>query len=145
VTVNGAAIKALREAHGWTLRTLARRAQISHTYLAQIEANERRPSREVIDQLAQALAAPAEAITREDAMSSPPDLDLKLYTAAELGELWSVSPDWLQRRAAAGEIDATYVGFGSKKLLRFTADQARAAMEGWKVPAVNQPKKRAAA
>ena len=145
VTPNGAAIKALREAHGLSLRTLARKAQISHTFLAQLEAGTRRTRPETLHRLAGALAVPLEAITREEAMTSPPDLSLKLYSAEELAELWGVSKEWLQRRAAAGQIDATYVGFGSKKLLKFTYEQARAAMDAWAVPAVNTLKRRTAA
>lgn len=143
VTPNGAAIKALREAHGWSVRNLARRALISHTFLAQVEAGTRRARPERLGRIADALAVPLNAITREDIeMDSPPELALKLYTTKELSVLWSMTPDWLKRRAASGEIDATYVGFGQQRQLRFTHAQALAAMELWKVPAVNRPRPR---
>ena len=145
VTPNGAAIKALREAKRMSLRALARDAQISHTFLSQLEDGSRGSRADVLNRLAGALAVPLAAITREEPpVSSPPDLSLKLYTAAELSELWTVSKDWLQRRAAAGELAPTYVGFGGKRLLRFTAEQASAAIESWSVPAVNSPRARRA-
>ncbi|MGO0122993.1 helix-turn-helix domain-containing protein [Desulfothermobacter acidiphilus] len=53
--INGERIRALREEKGMSLHDLARRAQISLSYLSEIERGTKRPSLKTIEKLAQAL------------------------------------------------------------------------------------------
>jgi transcriptional regulator with XRE-family HTH domain len=53
--VRGEQIRALREERGYTLQDLARRANLSLSYLSEIERGSKRPSLKTIDKLASAL------------------------------------------------------------------------------------------
>lgn len=67
--VNGAAIKALREAYGWKPSKFAIAVGISHGFLTNIEKGERNPSAEVARKIADAIGGPGvvplAAITNE--------------------------------------------------------------------------------
>ena len=62
---NGAAIKAIREARGLSLRHLANLAETDPSHLCRIESGERGASSMKLSQLAAALDVPRDAITRE--------------------------------------------------------------------------------
>lgn len=53
----GVTIRELRERKGWSLTTLAERAEISRSYLHQVEQGESAPTSEKIQKLAEALGA----------------------------------------------------------------------------------------
>lgn len=53
--IRGEKIRALREERGYTLEDLARRAQLSLSYLSEIERGSKRPSLKTINKLAEAL------------------------------------------------------------------------------------------
>jgi len=55
LNVRGAQIRSLREERGYTLQDLARRANLSLSYLSEIERGSKRPSLKTIDKLAAAL------------------------------------------------------------------------------------------
>jgi len=59
-------VDTVRYEKGLSLRQLARRAQISKSYLQRIEAGEAKPSLEIMLQLARALAVPLDALYQED-------------------------------------------------------------------------------
>lgn len=61
----GARIRRLREQKGWSLSELASRADISRSYLAQIEADKSAPTEDKILQLARALGARASELLGE--------------------------------------------------------------------------------
>lgn len=61
--VNGASVKALREALGISNRTLASRAEINPGYLTKIEQGSRQPTPPVMVKLANGLGVPLEAIS----------------------------------------------------------------------------------
>jgi len=56
--VKGEQIRALREKRGYTLQELAKRANLSLSYLSEIERDSKRPSPKTIDKLATALDVP---------------------------------------------------------------------------------------
>jgi len=56
--VKGEQIRALREKRGYTLQELAKRANLSLSYLSEIERDSKRPSPKTIDKLANALDVP---------------------------------------------------------------------------------------
>lgn len=60
---NGAAIIALREAHGLTQNQLAKAAGVAQASLSRIEANESRPRPDTMLKLANTLSVPLHAIT----------------------------------------------------------------------------------
>lgn len=59
-------VEVVRYQKGLSLRQLARRAQISKSYLQRIEAGEATPSLEIMLRLARALAVPLDDLYRED-------------------------------------------------------------------------------
>jgi transcriptional regulator with XRE-family HTH domain len=65
VTPNGAAIRTIRQLRGFGLRQLAEVIGISPTYLSRIERDQRGASDSLRQDIADALGAPVEAITRE--------------------------------------------------------------------------------
>lgn len=65
VTPNGAAIRSIREARGFSLRRLAHLAHIAPSTLSRIETGKRGAALEIIRRIAKALDTPIEAITRE--------------------------------------------------------------------------------
>jgi len=141
VTPNGAAIRAIREARHLSLSTTAQAAGISASYLAQAERGERSPRPVTLQAIADALGAPLEAITRERSMTTAidEDADLRLYTAAQVAELWGISKSWLQKAAASRSIEATYLVLpgNSKGLLRFSEAQVRKVLAVFTVQPVN--------
>jgi transcriptional regulator with XRE-family HTH domain len=141
VTPNGAAIKAIREARGISLRTAAREAGIAHGYLAQIERGERQPRHDKVDQIARALRVPVEAIDSEGTVTTAIDeaADLRLYTPEQVAELWGISKSWLQKAAASRSIECTYLTLpgNSKGLLRFSEAQVRKIRDSFTVQPVN--------
>lgn len=67
VTPNGAAIKALREARGYSQRRLARLSERHYSSISRLEAGRRQnTSPETVRRIAAALDVPIEAITREN-------------------------------------------------------------------------------
>lgn len=62
VTSVGAHIRQQREAAHLSLRELARRAEVSNPYLSQVERGLRRPSAEILQQIARALQISAETL-----------------------------------------------------------------------------------
>jgi len=65
VTPNGAAIRTIREARGFSLRRLAFLIGISPSTLSRIETGKRGTQLDIIPPIAKALDIPIEAITRE--------------------------------------------------------------------------------
>ncbi|GAA2485144.1 hypothetical protein GCM10010406_21750 [Streptomyces thermolineatus] len=65
VTPNGAAIRAIREARGISLRTFARLVQRDPSYCSRVEAGTRGAGDQTLHRFAKALAVPIEAITKE--------------------------------------------------------------------------------
>jgi transcriptional regulator with XRE-family HTH domain len=65
VTPNGAAIRSIREARGFSLRRLAGLAGIAPSTLSRIETGQRGTGPVTIRSIASALDTPTEAITRE--------------------------------------------------------------------------------
>lgn len=63
VTPNGAAIRAIREAHRCSLRDLAEKAGINPSYLSQIERGQRDPRPHTVHLIAQALGVQPDAIS----------------------------------------------------------------------------------
>jgi transcriptional regulator with XRE-family HTH domain len=67
VTPNGAAIKAFREARGYSVRHLARLTRRDPSFISRIEAGTRGQRSEVtLHRIAEALNVPIQAITREN-------------------------------------------------------------------------------
>ncbi|MFF1961027.1 helix-turn-helix domain-containing protein [Streptomyces sp. NPDC058220] len=62
---NGAAIKALREARGHSLRHLAYLSEMHPSHLSRIEGGKRDASADVLGRIGAALDVPRDAITRE--------------------------------------------------------------------------------
>jgi transcriptional regulator with XRE-family HTH domain len=141
VTPNGAAIRAIREARGTSLRAIAREAGIAPGYLAQIERGERRPRHAKVDRIAQALGVPVEAIDSEGNVTTAidSDADLRLYDAQQVADLWGISKSWLQKAAASRSIECTYLQLpgNSKGLLRFSEAQVRQIFAGFTVQPIN--------
>lgn len=48
-------LKAMREGRGLSQSKLAKRAEVSHSYVSRLESGERNPTREAVDRLAAAL------------------------------------------------------------------------------------------
>ncbi|MFD2839360.1 helix-turn-helix domain-containing protein [Populibacterium corticicola] len=61
----GATIRALREAHGWRLGKFATAIEVSHSYLANIEAGRKPLTPELARRVADRLQVPLAAITTE--------------------------------------------------------------------------------
>lgn len=61
----GATVKALREAYGWRLGKFASALEISHSYLANIEAGRKPLTPELARRIADTLGVPLAAITTE--------------------------------------------------------------------------------
>lgn len=68
--VKGEQIRALREERGYTLQDLARRANLSLSYLSEIERGSKRPSLKTIDKLAGALNVPKTQLVEGDITDS---------------------------------------------------------------------------
>jgi len=149
VTPNGAAIRAIREAQGSSLRRTAARAEISPSYLAQIERGEKAARDGVVQKIAQSLGIPITAITREGYMAAMADesADLRLYSAEQVAELWGISKSWLQKAATARSIECTYLTLpgNSKGLLRFSEAQIRKILASFTVQPMNGPGRKPAA
>lgn len=64
---NGSAIRALRTAHRIGIRGLAESVKVHRTYLSRLERGQRGATDETIIRIAEALAVPVEAITRDAA------------------------------------------------------------------------------
>ncbi len=64
-------------------------------------------------------------MTTETDVLAPPDEDLRLYKVETVAAMWEISKSWLQKAAASGSIEATYLNLvGSKKgALRFSRVQ----------------------
>lgn len=65
MNTNGAAVRALREAHGWRVSKFATAARISSSYLSNIEAGRKQASPEVLRRIADTLGIPLAAITSQ--------------------------------------------------------------------------------
>jgi transcriptional regulator with XRE-family HTH domain len=63
LTANGAAIKALRQAHGWKGTKFAIACGITHPHLFNVERGIRQASPEVLRKMADTLGVPLAAIT----------------------------------------------------------------------------------
>lgn len=61
----GATIKALREAYGWRLGKFATAIEVSHSYLANIEAGRRPLPADLARRIARTLGVPLAAITTQ--------------------------------------------------------------------------------
>lgn len=82
----GARIRRLREKNGWSLSELANRANISRSYLAQVESGKSAPTEEKIIQLANALGArPSELLGEQP--SEPPAIPPSLNEFAKQANL----------------------------------------------------------
>jgi len=68
-TVNGAAVRALREAIGISGRDFAARVSISSGYLSQVEAGAKRPSPVLARRIADTLGVPLDAVTHLSALA----------------------------------------------------------------------------
>lgn len=68
--VKGEKIRALREERGYTLQDLARRANLSLSYLSEIERGSKRPSLKTVDKLATALNVPKTQLIEGDVTGS---------------------------------------------------------------------------
>lgn len=150
VTPSGAAIKAIREAQGSSLRAVANVAGIAPSYLAQIERGERRPGHDKVIGIAQALGVPVEAIAWEGTVTTAIDLDadLRLYDPQQVADLWGISKSWLQKAAAERSIECTYLTLPgrTKGLLKFSEAQVRKILSDFTVqPINNNSRKRTAA
>jgi transcriptional regulator with XRE-family HTH domain len=64
---NGSAIRALRKAHRIGIRGLADSVGVHRAYLSRLERGQRGATDETVVRIAQALAVPIEAITRDAA------------------------------------------------------------------------------
>lgn len=129
-TANGTAIRALREAKGLSLRSCAAAAQISPSYLSEIERGAKRPRVGAVERIADALAVPDDAITWKECdmtTETDPDDDLRLYTPDQVADLWGISKSWLQKAAASGSIESTYLDLmgSGKGALRLSRDQIK--------------------
>jgi transcriptional regulator with XRE-family HTH domain len=62
VRTNGAAVRALREAHGWKANAFAAAVGISPAYLCNVEAQRRQVSAPVLRKMADVLGVPLAAI-----------------------------------------------------------------------------------
>ena len=64
MAINGAALKAIREAQGWNITRLATQSQLSHSYIRDLEQGRRKGRNPgVAKALAEALNVPTAAIT----------------------------------------------------------------------------------
>jgi transcriptional regulator with XRE-family HTH domain len=83
----GAFIKGLRENARISLRQLAEQANISNPYLSQIERGLRKPSADVLQQIAKALRISAEQLYIRAGILSPEDLQAGSERSVELAVL----------------------------------------------------------
>lgn len=91
----GARLRRLREEKNWSLTELAERAEISRSYLAQIESGESTPTQAKVIQLAHALGAlPSELMGEEPDKVDIPD---SLRRFAEANNLLSAEIQMLAR------------------------------------------------
>ena len=82
----GARLRRLREEKKWSLSDLAEKADVSRSYIAQIEAGESEPTQAKIIQLANALGAlPSELMGEEPANINITDSLRKFAETANLG------------------------------------------------------------
>jgi transcriptional regulator with XRE-family HTH domain len=82
----GVRLRQLREAKGWSLTDLSKRAGISRSYLAQIESGESIPTQNKIVQLANALGALPSHLLGEDSDNvTIPESLREFAKAANLG------------------------------------------------------------
>jgi transcriptional regulator with XRE-family HTH domain len=72
----GKAIKIVRAAHGLTQRDLAERLSVGPSQLSLIEAGKRKPSLDVLDEIASALQVPPHLLTV--LASEPSDIDKRI-------------------------------------------------------------------
>ena len=72
MTINGAALKAIREAQGWNVTRLATESELSHSYIRDLELGRRKGRNPAVAKaLAAALNVPTAAITTSTALVSP--------------------------------------------------------------------------
>ena len=89
----GGRIRDCRERHGWTQMDLAKSAEISVTFLSEVENDRRLPGAGVLLRLANALGVSLDYLVRGDVTGAPPRRSLVLPTElAEIAEEegWSV-------------------------------------------------------
>jgi transcriptional regulator with XRE-family HTH domain len=65
ITVNGGAIRALRDALGWNLVQFSEAVGVHNSYMSRVENGLRQPSFEVRRRIAATLGVPVGVITRE--------------------------------------------------------------------------------
>ncbi|MCW2755946.1 MAG: clgR 1 [Marmoricola sp.] len=82
----GGYLREQRDAAGMSLRQLAEQAGVSNPYLSQIERGLRRPSAEVLQQLAKALRISAEQVYIQAGILSPDDDQIRSVELAVLAD-----------------------------------------------------------
>ncbi|MHB0886212.1 MAG: helix-turn-helix domain-containing protein [Bacillota bacterium] len=83
----GQTLRRLREEHGYTLSELAKRTELSISYLSEIERNHKTPSVRAIDRLASALGVSKSAIIPQEAVDQGLSLGDKLRLQREEHQL----------------------------------------------------------
>src|SRR6188768_3957509 len=83
----GSFIRSQREAAQLSLRQLAEQAGVSNPYLSQIERGLRKPSADVLQQIAKALRISAEQLYLRAGILSPEDLQGRSERSVELAVL----------------------------------------------------------
>ncbi|MHB9058940.1 MAG: helix-turn-helix domain-containing protein, partial [Bacillota bacterium] len=83
----GQTLRRLREEHGYTLSELAKRTELSISYLSEIERNHKTPSVRAIDRLATALGVSKSAIIPQEAVDQGLSLGDKLRLQREEHQL----------------------------------------------------------
>ena len=86
VTTLGSYLREQRDAAGMSLRQLAEQAGVSNPYLSQIERGLRKPSAEVLQQLAKALRISAEQVYVQAGILSPDDVEIRSVELAILAD-----------------------------------------------------------
>lgn len=64
LAVNGSTIRALREAHGWDIKTFAEAVEASDSFMSRIECGYRQPNAKLRLAIAKQLGVPLGAITK---------------------------------------------------------------------------------
>ena len=107
----GSFIKAQREAAHVSVRQLAEKAGVSNPYLSQIERGLRKPSADVLKQLAKALRVSAEVLYVQAGILEPSEpsevcdaiVNDKAITEAQKQVLLDIYTSFVQPNEAAGE------------------------------------------
>lgn len=142
----GQRIKELRKKKSLTQNELARLANMSRSYLADVENNRYNPSLSTLENIADVLGVPLDRLTGESASSIIDDkLEEKRMTLEDLAKQANVSLHWLQNLDTfiPGQLGGNEIGYKwitqVAKVLGLPGGKLRSALARQEVPAYDGP------